>query len=360
MYRKFSIRNFRGIQALDIPEMERVVILAGANNTGKTSVLEALFVHSACGNADILLRVDAFRGLPQVIGAATADPPWHAVFHGFHAGRAIELSGTLADGRHARLTVRTEAPGAIRWPVPGAEQRTPPHPGYPTSLPNYLRHMLVLERAVDGEEIATFTLNVVPGGLSFEPAPPPPLLPALFQYTRHALSHGEVAERYSVLEVDGRAEHIENALRVIEPRLRKLAVVVIGGVPSLYGDIGQGRMVPLALMGEGVARLAAIVIGIAFSRDGVVLVDEVENGFHYSVLQNVWRVIAETARAVGAQVVATTHSFECIRGAYQAYDEAGWRDLRVIRLERNGNEHRAIIYDFDRLGKALALGFEVR
>jgi len=162
--------------------------------------------------------------------------------------------------------------------------------------------------------------------------------------------------------VIGKQDMVRDALRVIEPRLQRLAVVVQAGMPVIHGDLGVGTMVALPLMGEGMTRLFSLVVGIGNAPDGVVLVDEVENGLHHSVLPKVWRAIAEAARQFEVQVFATTHSLECIEAAHRAFDEdLGFEcDFRLHRLERVNGDIVAKTYDRDALRAALEMGLEVR
>jgi len=54
-------------------------------------------------------------------------------------------------------------------------------------------------------------------------------------------------------------------------------------------------------------RLLSIVLAIVTAPGGRVLIDEIENGLHHSVLAKVWQVIGDAAERAGAQVFATTH-----------------------------------------------------
>lgn len=149
-------------------------------------------------------------------------------------------------------------------------------------------------------------------------------------------------------------------LRAVEPRLRRLSVVVTGSIPMIYGDLGLGRLIPLPVMGEGMARLASIVLAIANTSNGVVLVDEVENGLHHSVLPKVWRLIGEATRTFNAQLFATTHSLECIEAAHRAFRSGGRYDFCLYRLENLGKSNRVITYDQETLEAALETDLEVR
>ena len=76
-------------------------------------------------------------------------------------------------------------------------------------------------------------------------------------------------------------------------------------------------------------RIVRLMLAIANSPGGVVLVDEVENGIHHSVLSKVWKSIATAAERFDTQIFATTHSYECIEKAYEALGAEGFRFHRI-------------------------------
>ena len=90
------------------------------------------------------------------------------------------------------------------------------------------------------------------------------------------------------------------------------------------------------------------------------MIDEIENGFHHSVLSLVWAAIGEAARRYDTQVFATTHSFECIEAAHEAFCENRPYAFRLHRLDRVENETKVITYDQETLGAAIRSGLEVR
>jgi len=170
----------------------------------------------------------------------------------------------------------------------------------------------------------------------------------------------EDAGRFSNLERVGRHEMFLPTLQLLEARLRRLAVLVTGGVPIINGDIGIGELIPLPLMGEGMVRLLSIMLAIANAPDGIVLVDEVENGLHHSVMMGVWQAIADLARQYRTQVFATTHSWECIQAAHRAFEASGTYDFRLHRLDRIGEDVRAVGYDREMLATSTEMNLEVR
>jgi AAA15 family ATPase/GTPase len=142
--------------------------------------------------------------------------------------------------------------------------------------------------------------------------------------------------------------------------LQRLCIESLGGKEVIQGNIGLGHPVPMSFMGEGIRRVLSIVLAIGTSSGGNVLVDEVENGLHYSVLTRVWQAIGHAARQANVQVFATTHSYECIVAAHEAFTANGPYDLRLFRLDRIGEEIKVAAYDQDVLGYATEMNHEVR
>jgi AAA15 family ATPase/GTPase len=169
-------------------------------------------------------------------------------------------------------------------------------------------------------------------------------------------------ERFSQLEEQGRLKTLIEALQILDPRLCRLTLLLKQKIPVIYADIGIGTRIPLQMMGEGVMRLTKLVIGIASAPGGLVLMDEVENGLHYSVMKRVWSALAAAARAADAQLFATTHSWECLTAAHAAFSESEAYDFRLQRLERlrDTDDIRAVTLDQESLQAAIEGGFEVR
>ncbi len=77
--------------------------------------------------------------------------------------------------------------------------------------------------------------------------------------------------------------------------MTRLAVVSTDQTPTIYADIGLGRLLPVRLMGDGMSRIFSIALAIASAPGGIVLVDEIENGIHHSVMEKVWKAIGAFA-----------------------------------------------------------------
>ena len=93
------------------------------------------------------------------------------------------------------------------------------------------------------------------------------------------------ARIYGSLDKINKTDGILSSLQILEPKLKSLSIIPLGGKPTLYGDTGMGKKIPLRVMGQGVTRLVSVLLVISEVENGVVLVDELENGFHHSVLK---------------------------------------------------------------------------
>ena len=90
------------------------------------------------------------------------------------------------------------------------------------------------------------------------------------------------------------------------------------------------------------------------------MVDEVDTGLYHAVLPDVWKLVGAAAREFDVQVFATTHSWECVTAAYEAFADDHPQEFSVHRLERvNGTvEHKAL--SCDRVGSMIESGYGVR
>lgn len=183
---------------------------------------------------------------------------------------------------------------------------------------------------------------------------------AILQYARSQSSPASDAERYGRLEVEKEQEHLLEALQIIEPRLQRLATITSSGLPMIHADIGLTRLLPLALMGDGLGRLVTLLLVIANCRGGIALLDEIENGIHHSIMAQAWAMIGDAALRYDVQLLATTHSLEFIRAAQDAFADKDDSFFRLHRLDRAEGRVKSTSYDKESLEAALDAELEVR
>ena len=172
------------------------------------------------------------------------------------------------------------------------------------------------------------------------------------------------AARFAQLDVKGQADPVLDALRRLEPRLMAISSLAPdGGASVLHGDVGLARKIPLSHLGDGIDRLVSMLLAVFTTPGGLVLIDEIENGFHYSTLPMVWSVLADAAASVSCQIVATTHSYDCLSAAATGLPEHHHDDFRYLRLERVVRPRGLVVsrtLDHEALSTAVERGWEVR
>jgi AAA15 family ATPase/GTPase len=88
-----------------------------------------------------------------------------------------------------------------------------------------------------------------------------------------------------------------------------------------------------------------ISLALVNAKDGILLIDEFENGLHYSVLPGLWRLVFHIANHLNVQVFATTHSWDCIEAFQQAVHEVAESEGLLIRLESKKGKIVTTLFD---------------
>ena len=115
--------------------------------------------------------------------------------------------------------------------------------------------------------------------------------------------------------------------------------------------------VPIGSMGDGAWRILGLALSIANAGGGVLLVDEIDTGLHFTVMEDMWRMISERAAALSVQVFATTHSRDCYESlAAVVESEAG--DVTIQRIDRTRGE--AVSFSNQAVVAAAERNIEVR
>lgn len=365
MYKAIKINNFRCFEKFEINDLEQINLIVGSNNTGKTALLEAIFLHCGQRNPELALRVNAFRGIEsiKIELAPWTSTPWDSLFFNFDNSKTIEIIGKNEKSGVKKLSIKIlrqphemkKIPSALRPHEYRAREESEIYKA------GFSGAAKVLELKFEEKKSSTTSYLIIDQhGQRIEPILPVPSFPAFFQASNIRIPSAEVAERYGNLEIAGKQKVLIEALRLIEPRLKRLSILPAGGVSTLHGDTGIGRPVPLPLMGEGMVKIANIILHISNASHGVGLIDEIENGIHYSVLKNLWSAIRDAAKEFDVQLFATTHSLECVAAAHRAFSEGKKYNFRLFRLERENGSIKAISYDRETLEIALESDLEVR
>ena len=363
MLKSVQIRNFRILNQLCLGDLHRINLIAGQNSCGKTTLLEAIFLLVGAGNAHLFMNSNIIRGLiPNTDVWARAESPWKEAFSNLDMLQEIEIVGEHEEFGELKLEITLErslsgeiqfaqnGKGLISNHLDGQRKIRSPVPDILQAPALNLRYF----RDATLQAESKIRPNVQGVDISQPIANPP--FNAIY-VSSHTGSYEEDANRLGVLRRKKLGDIFLKALKVIEPRLQSVEESSATGVPMIYGDIGLDELVPLAVMGDGISRIARLMLAISSVPGGVVIVDEIENGLHHTVLPNVWRVVDEATSTFNAQLISTTHSRESIEAAH---DVLNGESFRLHRLESSGKTNRCVTYGPESIGAAIKHGLEVR
>ena len=257
MFKSFRIKNFRCFKELTLEPLERLNLITGKNNAGKTSFLEALFLHVGPNNPDLPLRVNVFRGIEFF--PVEPEELWGSLFFNKNVEGSIELASLSKEDEHntLKITLEQTEESFITPPVSGTTSTTASIDTQMSQFPVSKELLLTYINETGRESVARAFINQK-GEIKGKRSEIKHKLPGVFLPARSRFL-GTDADRYSKLDRKGKIEPVLNALKLLEPRLERLAVLVEGGFPMINGDIGLNELIPVPMMGEGMVRLLSIL-----------------------------------------------------------------------------------------------------
>lgn len=363
------IENYRSLKSVDIERLGRLNLITGRNNVGKTSLLEAVRLWAAGRDVSTLLEIIDARDeslIPEkdINGDRSKNSGSNSLlgclflFSGYPSIESVK-DPIMITGGDTTLVISIEDRVLKQEPLPGFEQ----------DFDNIVPKTKSLELSVgDSKE---FTSIRLPNYYSDE-------------IRRRFREQNRIANRDTVpcvslasrasnsseafnpeliwdsIALSPKEDVVTKALNLIDPRIERV-VFVQGGrqrIPVARLS-GISRTIPLRGLGDGVSRLFEILLAVVSSEGGFVLIDEFENGLHYSVQEATWKTVLELATAFDVQVFATTHSNDCVEAFQQVSEEAA-DDMVLIRLVRDSGEVHAETLGSEKLALRLDLGQEVR
>jgi len=180
----------------------------------------------------------------------------------------------------------------------------------------------------------------------------------------NGLNRGEIGELWDSIALTDRENEVLNALRIIAPGVEDISVV---GDPvssreriTIVKVVGMEDPLPIRSLGDGMQRMLGIALALVNAKNGLLLIDEIENGLHYSVQQDLWRLIFGLSRRLNVQVFATSHSWDCIEAFQKAAQEDEKEEGVLIRLENKKGIVTETIFDERKLAIATREQIEVR
>lgn len=353
MYGRFVIDNFRGIDHIELDRMAPVNLLVGENGSGKTTVLEALWIHATPSLAGALDAPNRVRVLPPYAAA-----PWTWLFPNGQTHCPVKLLGTAGGNTWTFTLEEGEVEGPLIVAPPGPSDLTPPSGVLQTLAPSSTARAITGRVQTGDGGVRVATAHVTPLGMAISDFSPSPVrVSATFDSPVGRLVQS-VANQYSDTVVRHRDEAVLEVVKALDPDIRGLSVLSSPLGAEVAAEFMDGRRVPVKLVGGGAQAILWYACESALADSGaVLLIDEIENGIHHSKLERMWRSLGRLWQSSSIQTVVTTHSRECLEAALQTF---GDEEILVHRFARVKGGVKAVTYTRDMALASLQSDMELR
>lgn len=317
--KELHFRNYRLFEQLDIPNLKRVNLIAGKNNTGKTALLEGIRIWAARGDSTVVNHILNNRG--EFI--RSWESSYKALF--YDDGKPNKsIYGTFTMSIND-LEVQLQL-----------NSKTKKYETFEVSINQEISHSLNPNSNTDAPHDDEVVYIPYQGQLL------------------------QLKKLWDNINLTIQEEDVLAILKeTVLPNLKR-----IGFSKDQFRVLldSNSDPVPIGSFGDGVLRILTMALALANAKNKILLIDEFELGLHHSIQEKLWELVFKYANDWNIQAFITTHSEDSIRKFYYVASKEQYRnDATFIRLQYDRyNNLEAIKYDVERLESAIELDLEVR
>lgn len=352
MLHSLYVKNYRNLKSLKISALSRVNLFTGKNNTGKSSILEAIAIYASKGDTTVINQILTERG--------------ESFRYNETNQKSIESNIRTFSTLFTNREIGFDQDKAISiGPVDNSLFGDQEDNTKSVSL-RFVKYVEEVQKSKEGEVLRNKTIinngntsTLYRIALQFRFGESSMLLPLdevrpfrfgfnslgeidNFQFIRTRNidrdTNGKLWDNITLTEKEG---YVIDALKIIEPNTERIAfieenprerIAVIKIAPN-------SGIVPLSSMGDGINRVLSIILALVNADNGFLLLDEFENGLHYTVQEQLWKIIIGLAEKLNIQVFATTHSNDCIAAFEKVLNNSSNSSVgKLIRLENHNGK----------------------
>jgi len=376
MLNSLEIKNYRNLKELTINSLGRVNLIIGKNNTGKSTLLEAVAVYAAKGDLNLINQLLEERGeTSKTINETSKNPiqanikTFSSLFNnriiGFDVVDAVSIGCIENTLFGERLSSKNSV--CLRF-VKYFDEISKDEQG------NAIRRRRFLQDNSETTENYKIGFEVKAGDYSDVLSLDDDRLYRRFVMSRPLKNTVQIVKTRNIdkdtnsglfdnIALTDKEQNVINALKIIEPLTERIAF--IEETPRKRSAViklsGSQSILPLQSMGDGINRVLTIILALVNSDNSYLLIDEFENGLHYTVQEKLWTIIFQLSKELNIQVFATTHSEDCIRGFQSALNnQENLSDGKLIRLDNENGFIKQVEFDASELKIATEQDIEIR
>lgn len=301
MFDKIEIKRFRGIRYTSIEGFKQINLFFGKNNCGKSSLLESLFLASGLSNPLLPIHVNFMRGYSKArLNDLRLD------FYDLDSSQPIHIRMENEEKRDLRINLFEQNQNNVSLNADNTNILSNVEEG---------KYGLEFDFTIDDKHFES--------QLRFDPAKSTDATRIVPKQYVESLRCTYLSPKYDFSAsiqglkniLQNKDEHfIVEGLKLIEPRVKDF----IFTDQDMLVDIGLAKRIPVNMMGDGARKIVSLLTAVYDCKDGVLLVDEISNGFHYSVMCDLWKVLINAAVRNNTQLFITTHDTDSIKGLRDA------------------------------------------
>jgi len=367
MITEFTLRNYRGFSDFSLSGCSQVNLFVGKNNAGKSSLLEALYLFFCKMDLEVLQSIAIRRGEmimdPRGRDAYTVD-----MSHFFNGHRIKSAKSPIVASKDISYSIKVASsdhfePQMGLLPFENASEMRQP-----------LHSLKIIENRNGAEKSLQEAVVFEQGAVSLVRRNS--MYGVAVRRRNHfiapdSLDYQTLASLWNNILVSNDELSIVNALKLLDGRVASVAFLPGEQYPGRFsaramsgvvvGLDDTSKRVPLGSLGDGMKRLMSIAAALSCAKNGALFIDEIDAGFHYSVMKDLWRLVVRTAIANNVQVFASTHSLDCIRGLSVLSEKSLHSEKGVFSLYSIASTDRyAVHYSADEIPGIIRNEIEVR
>ncbi|MEY4975282.1 MAG: hypothetical protein RIQ97_477 [Pseudomonadota bacterium] len=356
-----KIDNFKGLKKLEISNLPKISIFGGKNNAGKSSLIEAIFYCLDRENPLLLNRHFEFRATPtpNVITEDYFSP----IFHNFNLEKLIQIE--ISGSKILKNQFEIEF---IRNYNKNRDSSIKDNPLLRSIAKTSQGTMAVsLTHKVNSKLCQKTIISAIgPANLNIDKQVSinTQSIEARFLSSNRRSNYSDECEKFGILDKNNKKDTYISLIKNFDSRITDASVISINQVPLLHvGMHGLNKKIPIAYAGDGLNSLSSIILCILSSNNSIILIDEIENGIHYSMHKTFWEAISMSMDYTNSQLITTSHSKEMIIAANSVFQINKPEHFKYYRLNNNDDANslsRITEYSSEEISQSIDFDMEIR
>lgn len=355
-----DIKNFRGFDSLKVEDFGQVNLIIGKNNSGKTSLMEAILLPLSSTYPLTLFNLNQIRE----IGVRSLDS-LRGFFYGLSFDSKPEVKATFINKEGELKTRRVIISASIDLNDSLTTVKQAEHVDRSDALINfssssYINKIDVKTYLEDGREVPLSIIYDLDNNLSVQHSRFTDSSQSAIFLPSTATEEPAV-ERLGYLIREKKKQQLIDVLGRIDSRIKDIQVID----RKVYFDFeGVDSLLSFSLVGDGIKKVVSViasVIDTTFST--AVFIDEIENGLHYSAQLKLWEALLDIVKTTETQLFISTHNIETLSYLQEALskNEAMQPAVRVFNLALTQKAgFKAYKYTYEGLSDAIENETEIR